>query len=389
MKIKRTVLLALSSILALGTAAQAYINPNFTPKDLAKDSELILLLEFKSVEATGKAVATVKKVLKGDCKDKEVTFDLLAMPEPMQAQGKEIMGTIADGYREALLFAGHYQAEGTGMEGAATRSRGFCTTAPRGRSLAWATTIRGRLEKIERTNARHLLRQHGHALAVHQLRHDGPQRRGAGGREGRMGREGPDREDRSQDSTRRRRWIWPATGSWPRFWPRTPATNSIRWNGKTMENVTARLALKSKSSVFAWGDFNRDGKIDLASWDGKELSIHGQKADGTFAAAAVKAGEALKDGCLSLSLLDVGRNGRPGLLVGTKASPVILTFKDDGSAEGKPLVDGRLAGEGFGRGRTLPCRRLRRRFLPGRDPTLLQRRAVLQGQRRRDRSPRR
>ena len=74
-----------------------------------------------------------------------------------------------------------------------------------------------------------------------------------------------------------------------------------------MEDVTSKLALRSKSSVFAWGDFNRDGKLDLASWDGKELRIHWQKADGTFAAAAVKAGDALKNGCLSLSILDVGQ----------------------------------------------------------------------------------
>ena len=90
---RRTMLLAFSLIFAIGVTARAYINPNFTPKDLEKDSELILLLEFKKADDKGNAVATVKKVLKGDCKDKELTFDLLAMPEPMQAQGKEIMGT--------------------------------------------------------------------------------------------------------------------------------------------------------------------------------------------------------------------------------------------------------------------------------------------------------
>ena len=90
----------------MGSTARAYINPNFTPKDLEKDSEIILLLEFKNADASGKAVATVKKVLKGDCKEKAVTFDLLTMAKPVQAQGKEVMGTIAGGSREALLFAG-------------------------------------------------------------------------------------------------------------------------------------------------------------------------------------------------------------------------------------------------------------------------------------------
>ena len=118
-----------------------------------------------------------------------------------------------------------------------------------------------------------------------------------------------------------------------------------RWNGKTMEDVTSRLALQSQSSVFAWGDFNRDGRLDLASWDGRQLRIHWQKADGTFYAVPVKTGAAFKDGCLSLSLLDVGK---PGLLVGTKASPVILTVKEDGSAEGRPLVTGDFPGKDLG-----------------------------------------
>src|SRR5208283_5355765 len=64
------------------------------------------------------------------------------------------------------------------------------------------------------------------------------------------------------------------------------------WNGKTMEEVTSKRTLLSRSSVFAWGDFNRDGRLDLASWDGQRLWMHWQQADGTFTAATVKAGDA-------------------------------------------------------------------------------------------------
>ena len=117
MKNRKPILLATSLILAFGMTALAFINPNFTPKDLEKDSELILLLEFKNADDAGKAVATVKKVLKGDCKDKELTFDLLAMAEPVQAQGKEVMATIAGGDHQALLFVGKFQGEGTALEG--------------------------------------------------------------------------------------------------------------------------------------------------------------------------------------------------------------------------------------------------------------------------------
>src|SRR5208283_3878335 len=80
----------------------------------------------------------------------------------------------------------------------------------------------------------------------------------------------------------------------------------------------------------------------------RRLWMNWQQADGTFIAATVKAGDAFKDGCLSLSLLDLGQNGKPGLLVGTRASPVILTFKDDGAAEGRPLVTGDFPGKDLG-----------------------------------------
>jgi hypothetical protein len=121
-----------------------------------------------------------------------------------------------------------------------------------------------------------------------------------------------------------------------------------RWNGKTMEELTAKLALRSRSSVFAWGDFNGDGRLDLASWDGRQLRVYWQKTGGAFDAVDVKAGDVLKDGCLSLSILDVGQNGKPGLLVGTNAWPVVLTLSEDGSAEGRPIAMREFPGKDLG-----------------------------------------
>jgi hypothetical protein len=101
----------------------------------------------------------------------------------------------------------------------------------------------------------------------------------------------------------------------------------FRWDGNALVDVTAKLGLTSKSLVAAWGDFNGDGRLALASWDGKTLRIHSQKADGTFAAKACDAGNAMKDGCLSLATIDVGVKGKAGLLVGTKSWPVLLVPK--------------------------------------------------------------
>jgi len=351
MKKSWIVLLAISLAFALDVPVWAYINPNFTPKDLVKDSELVLLLEFKNADAKGLAVATVKKVLKGDFKDKEANFDLLAMPEAMQAAGQEVIATIADGQREAVLFAGSFQAEGTGLE-ATGQAAGLLHHGGK-----WSImTLAEKTWEMEKNNEKLLGTFSGSTdMLVRCLNYviSDP------------GAEVPV-EEKVQWSEKIRvgktdRKINTAAavdlagdGKLAAFLASEAGDQVYRWNGRTMEDVTSKLALKSRSAVFAWGDFNRDGRLDLASWDGKDLGLYAQQADGTLAGATVQAGEAFKDGCLSLALLDVGQKGTPGLLVGTKAAPVILTFKDDGAAEGKPLAAGDSDAKDLGeRGRCL------------------------------------
>ena len=53
----------------------AFINPNFTPIHLVRQSSLVLEVEFTSLQ-DGKAQAAVKRALKGKLAAKSVTFDL-------------------------------------------------------------------------------------------------------------------------------------------------------------------------------------------------------------------------------------------------------------------------------------------------------------------------
>jgi hypothetical protein len=81
---------------------------------------------------------------------------------------------------------------------------------------------------------------------------------------------------------------------------------------KNFDELSAKRKLTTKTRVAAWGDFNGDGKLDLASSDGRALTIASQGVDGTFAMAAVAD---LPDGeCVSLQTLDVGAKGRAGLV---------------------------------------------------------------------------
>ena len=348
MKNTLAILLATSMVLALAAAALAYINPNFTPKDLEKDSDLILLLEFKNADDTGKAVAAVKKVLKGDYKDKEVTFDLLAMAEPVQAQGKEVMAAIAAGQRDALLFAGKYEAKGTGLEGGAGKVAGLLHNGGRWSIMSLADDNKTwEMEKIDEKMLGTF--SGGTDMLVRCMTYIMTDPNAEVPVEEKVDWAGKIQVAKTDRKINAVTAVDLAgDGKLAAFLSSDAGDLVYRWNGKTMEDVTSKLALQSRSSVFAWGDFNRDGKLDLASWDGKELSIHSQKEDGTFAAATVKAGDALKNGCLSLSVLDVGQNGKPGLLIGRKASPVVLTLKEDGSAECRPLVTGDFAANDLG-----------------------------------------
>jgi hypothetical protein len=347
MKNRFTASLALALLAALAATARAYINPKFTPKDLEKDSELILLLEFKNADGTGKAVATVKKVLKGECKEKEVSFDLLAMAEPVQAQGKEVMAAIAGGEREALLFAGHYQAEGSGVEGEGGKMAGLLHNAGRWAIMSLADNKLWEMDKREDKmlgtfsgGTDMLLRCITYIMADPNAEVPVEEKVEWAGkiRAGKI-----DRKVHAVAAV-----DLAGDGRLAAFLASAAGDLVFRWNGKTMEDITPKLALRSKSSAFAWCPFNGDGRLDLASWDGQRLWLHCQQADGTFTAAAVRAGDALKDGCLSLSVLDVGQKGRPGLLVGTRASPVLLRFNEDGSAEGKVLVPGGFPADELG-----------------------------------------
>jgi len=84
--------------------------------------------------------------------------------------------------------------------------------------------------------------------------------------------------------------------------------------------LTAAAQLTSRSQAHAWGDFNQDGRLDLASWDGKKIAVYLQGTNGVFRAA--EGGVEVAD-CLALTALDVGTSGSAGLLVSTTGAPMV------------------------------------------------------------------
>jgi len=119
-------------------------------------------------------------------------------------------------------------------------------------------------------------------------------------------------------------------------------------SGGRPADITQKLKLATASKVAAAGDFDADGRLDLASWDGKALTLAIQAADGTFAARPVASSGCplavpLSE-CLSLDAVDAGSGA--GLLAGTRRGPVVLA--PDGRAPGSPRAGERSDdGSGF------------------------------------------
>ncbi|MFP4106154.1 MAG: FG-GAP repeat domain-containing protein [Phycisphaerae bacterium] len=94
-------------------------------------------------------------------------------------------------------------------------------------------------------------------------------------------------------------------------------------------DVTDKLKLTSRSKKMTVGDFNADGKMDLASWDGGKLRLILRKADGTFTTAS--AGVEFKD---VSSLHALGRH----IIATTPKGCFIFTPDAQGTLAGTPIT---------------------------------------------------
>lgn len=102
-------------------------------------------------------------------------------------------------------------------------------------------------------------------------------------------------------------------------------------DGRALD-ITVRTKLSTASRVATTGDFNGDGRLDLALWDGKLLQIASQGADGTFSTRAV---EGLTD-CVSLSPIAAGTR-ETGLVAGTSQGPVLIVSNERGTYTARPV----------------------------------------------------
>jgi FG-GAP-like repeat len=88
-------------------------------------------------------------------------------------------------------------------------------------------------------------------------------------------------------------------------------------------DITAGRKLAVKSSASAWGDFNGDGKLDLASISAGKLVLSLQNAKGIFSSPRPITAK-VEGKLLDLTVVDAGTGAKSGLLVSREGLPVLL-----------------------------------------------------------------
>ncbi len=317
----------LAGVLVACQSALALINPHFTPVHLVEQSEAIIGLTLYPGETNGVLTGTVVRVFKGTEKasPSNVTIELGDMPED---EGQTVWQTVRQASpMEALLFIGaseagtakaflHYGGQWAELAMRQDGIRGVTTRTTMDQTWAGSTDMLAR--GVEYTLTEPNPDFPSHTAAEWRLQKKICQL------EGKVHIALPVRLD-----------------------PKAPVVLHLgmekgdriyRWipDEEDPVEITATLTLKARSICAVWGDLDSDGKSDLLSWDGAMLWLHSRRGGHTFQAQALDLGNALKDGCVSLSLIDVGTKGKPGVLVGTRGKPLLL-FPSNGSWTVQPL----------------------------------------------------
>jgi len=331
---RRTILLvAAAACLLAPPPARALINPNYTPVDLVRQSEVILRLEVSPPDAKGQMGVKVVEALQGKAPAKlALTADL-----PDEKVKAALARAFGGGKKAAaaVLFSGDFSAasdEGAAERGgprkpvgmlhvrieqAAETSRWFALFQGAGGALLVAADPLDMRAVWAGSNAQ-LLRAVRHIQA--DSRADMPTAVGVHwGEEQPLGKlagavHGATVVDLDGSGAP---VLHVAADAGDRLYAAA---------GRKLEDVTARHKLTTKSKSAAWADFDGDGRLDLASSDGKGVSVALGQADGTFELKAGAGGF----GVTPIGLGVAAGKGKAALLVSTPAEPVLMTLGADG-----------------------------------------------------------
>jgi hypothetical protein len=326
----RVMVVAAALVVLGGASALALINPNFTPNDLVEQSEQVLVVKLSKPDAQNRVKMEVVRALKGKKPEAALSLEL-----PKDNDWAKKIGEVAGarGADPVPLFIGKYKERGgeAGGEGAEALEGGLLQL-----DRDWVVMQRGK------DNVWHMVQvdagkqgtwDGGSDMLIKEVEYilKNPDDRvpvevgcnWSGFKTLPAKMEGAARVALAVDLD--------GKGSVVLHVGAVGGDRLFGWDAakKDFADLTGARKLAAKSRSAAWADFDGDGRLDLASWDGAALTIHSQGADGIFGKPA-DAGVKLEGAVLSLAALDVGGGKRAGMLVGTDKGPVVVKPAPDG-----------------------------------------------------------
>jgi hypothetical protein len=354
--------LCMAGVLLWGSAltAWALINPSFTPVHLTEQSKQIMVIKLGAASAEGHMAVTVEEQLKGEAPKTKLVLDISTADTPQVEYFKKILAL--SGKSPIVLFVGDYregeEAPGMdgdgmgdmggmeGMEGARNENMPEAFLHVDGKWFSLYKGENGSLMLDTKNDYMQATWAGGSDMLVAVTKYcltapnpSVPSAVGSGWEEHQkiatVAGEGHGLlpVDVRSDA---RTWLHVLSKGGDKLF--LYDKKSLKFDDKTDE-----VKLGSKSVFAAWGDFNSDGHLDLASYDGTALTIWLQDKAGQF--TSMPSGVALQE-CVGLSTLGVGAELKAGLLVSTKGIPVLLSPKGDGSFTAQPI--GEWKGQALG-----------------------------------------
>ena len=322
-----------SALLWAWTAGSwAIINPNFTPKDLVAQSDLVLSVRLKPAGSPLEWTLVADKSIKGSSHG-EHAASLAACSKDHLEDITQALKACAEEGRPAVLFAGAAGEEKRAFLHVGGQWLGVRPTADRrweitGPASQMSGTYEGGTDSLIRM-AEYLAREPDAFVPVNAgIRWLSHARVGriegeAGGMDAaEIGEARPSTgSGRPEPAEGRRTHLFVASSAGDRLY-------APRKDEDAFDDATARAGLDSRSRAFIWLDVNGDGLADLVTWDGSSVSLRLATREGTFKSAGPAWEFRPPAACIGLAAC--GIRGAPGVLVSTDGLPILLAAEPGG-----------------------------------------------------------
>jgi len=327
---------ALSVVMLLSGVSLGIINPNFTPKHLVDQADLVLPGSLAEAEKTSHWKLAVTSPIKGESDKPQV----IGLEGCKKDHAEDIRRTLSESEGSpAVLYSGTLNAQ----KRAYLHVRGLwldVKAADKGRwdvqgyAAHMSGTYAGGTDKLI-AMSKYIANDPDADVpvgaGVRWLDHTK-----AGKVEGRIAGMAAVGLGPADKKGRRVRHLFVASDAGDRLY-------RVKKGQEAMVEVTAEAKLDTKRRCFAWMDLNGDGLADLLSAGGDGLTARLADAKGVLRPAE-KLNIKLQAECIGLAPCSL--DGKPGVLVSTPGMPVLLTGGADAGWKRQALPE---AEAGFGR----------------------------------------